>query len=244
MAEEGLVLVERDGRVGVVLMNRPKALNALSSELMDAVVAALEQLDDDPEIRAIVLGGGERAFAAGADIGELAAATPVDALREPPARAVGPDPRGAHADRRRGVGLLPRRRLRARDALRPDRRLGDRALRAAGDQPRHPPRRGRDAAADARRRQGGGDGHDPHGPDDLRARGARLRARRPRRPEGAVARRGEAGRRRDRGEGPGLRPAREGGGRRGASRRRSPPASSSSAARSTSPGPPRTRRRA
>jgi enoyl-CoA hydratase len=74
---DGLVIVERDGRVGVVLMNRPKALNALSAELMDAVVAALEELDEDPEIRAIVLGGGERAFAAGADIGELAAATPV-----------------------------------------------------------------------------------------------------------------------------------------------------------------------
>ena len=72
-----LVLVERDGRVGVVLMNRPKALNALSGELMDEVVGALEELDADPEIRAIVLGGGERAFAAGADIGELAAATPI-----------------------------------------------------------------------------------------------------------------------------------------------------------------------
>ena len=72
-----LVLTERDGRVGVVLMNRPKALNALSGELMDEVVAALEELDADPEIRAIVLGGGERAFAAGADIRELAAATPI-----------------------------------------------------------------------------------------------------------------------------------------------------------------------
>jgi enoyl-CoA hydratase len=71
------VLVERDGRVGVVLMNRPKQLNALSGELMEAVVAALGELDDDAEIRAIVLGGGERAFAAGADIGELSAATPV-----------------------------------------------------------------------------------------------------------------------------------------------------------------------
>jgi enoyl-CoA hydratase len=75
--EEPNVLVERDGRVGVVLMNRPKQLNALSGELMEAVVDALTGLDDDPEIRAIVLGGGERAFAAGADIGELADATPV-----------------------------------------------------------------------------------------------------------------------------------------------------------------------
>jgi len=71
------VRVERDGRVGVVLMNRPKQLNALSGELMAAVIGALEELDADPEIRAIVLGGGERAFAAGADIGELAAGTPI-----------------------------------------------------------------------------------------------------------------------------------------------------------------------
>ena len=69
--------VERDGRVGVVLMNRPKQLNALSGELMGAVVGALQELDADPEIRAIVLGGGERAFAAGADITELAAGTPI-----------------------------------------------------------------------------------------------------------------------------------------------------------------------
>jgi enoyl-CoA hydratase len=72
-----LVQVERDGRVGVVLMNRPRQLNALSGELMSAVVASLRELDADPEIRAIVLGGGERAFAAGADINELAGGTPI-----------------------------------------------------------------------------------------------------------------------------------------------------------------------
>jgi enoyl-CoA hydratase len=71
------VLVERDGRVGIVLMNRPKALNALSGELMSGLVGALQELDADPEIRAIVLGGGERAFAAGADVTELAAGTPI-----------------------------------------------------------------------------------------------------------------------------------------------------------------------
>jgi enoyl-CoA hydratase len=71
------VLVERDGRIGVVRMNRPKQLNALSGELMEALVAALGDLDRDREIRAIVLAGGERAFAAGADIGELSEATPV-----------------------------------------------------------------------------------------------------------------------------------------------------------------------
>ena len=77
MAEPN-VLIERDGRVGIVLMNRPKALNALSGELMSAVVDALETFDADAEIRGIVLGGGERAFAAGADIAELAAGTAVE----------------------------------------------------------------------------------------------------------------------------------------------------------------------
>jgi enoyl-CoA hydratase len=73
----GLVLVERDGAVAVVLLNRPDQLNALSSELMDALVAALEELDEDDAIRCIVLGGNERAFAAGADIAELAEGTPI-----------------------------------------------------------------------------------------------------------------------------------------------------------------------
>jgi enoyl-CoA hydratase len=72
-----VVRVERDGAVAVVLLNRPKQLNALSGELMGALVAALQELDEDREIRCIVVGGNERAFAAGADIGELAAGTPV-----------------------------------------------------------------------------------------------------------------------------------------------------------------------
>jgi enoyl-CoA hydratase len=71
------VIVERDGRVGIVLMNRPKQLNALSGELMDAIVGALGELDADADVRAIVLGGTDRAFAAGADINELSAGTPV-----------------------------------------------------------------------------------------------------------------------------------------------------------------------
>jgi enoyl-CoA hydratase len=71
------VLVERDGRVAVVLLNRPQQLNALSGELMGELVAALLELDRDAEVRAIVLGGNERAFAAGADIAELAAGTAI-----------------------------------------------------------------------------------------------------------------------------------------------------------------------
>jgi enoyl-CoA hydratase len=72
-----IVLVERDGRVGIVSMNRPKQLNALSAELMRALVEALTDLDEDDGIRAIVLAGGERAFAAGADIAELSDGTPI-----------------------------------------------------------------------------------------------------------------------------------------------------------------------
>ena len=76
MAEPN-VLAERDGRIAVVLLNRPKQLNALSGELMGELVAVLSGLDEDREIRAIVLGGNDRAFAAGADVGELAAATSI-----------------------------------------------------------------------------------------------------------------------------------------------------------------------
>jgi enoyl-CoA hydratase len=54
-----------------VLLNRPQQLNALSDELMDELVTRLEELDRDDAVRCIVLGGSERAFAAGADIGEL-----------------------------------------------------------------------------------------------------------------------------------------------------------------------------
>ena len=73
-----LVLSERDGAVAVVLLNRPDALNALSDELMDELVSTLTELDRDESVRAIVLGGNERAFAAGADIGELAQASAID----------------------------------------------------------------------------------------------------------------------------------------------------------------------
>jgi enoyl-CoA hydratase len=73
-----LVLVERDDPIAVVLLNRPDALNALSDELMGALVDALRELDADEAVGCIVLGGSERAFAAGADIGQLAQASPVE----------------------------------------------------------------------------------------------------------------------------------------------------------------------
>jgi len=73
-----LVEVERDGAIAVVLLNRPDALNALSDELMEELVTALTELDRDETVRAIVLAGNDRAFAAGADIGELAQASAID----------------------------------------------------------------------------------------------------------------------------------------------------------------------
>jgi enoyl-CoA hydratase len=73
----GLVLVEREEPIAVVLLNRKEQLNALSGELMDELVTALQELDADDATRCIVLGGDERAFAAGADIAELAEGTPI-----------------------------------------------------------------------------------------------------------------------------------------------------------------------
>ena len=69
---ESLVLVERHDRVGLVTLNRPSALNALGTALVDQLVDALTALDADEAIGAIVLTGSERAFAAGADIKEMA----------------------------------------------------------------------------------------------------------------------------------------------------------------------------
>ena len=69
------LLVERDGPIAVVLLNRPEARNALNDELMAELVDVLEALDEDDDVRCVVLGGSERAFAAGADIGEMAQAS-------------------------------------------------------------------------------------------------------------------------------------------------------------------------
>jgi enoyl-CoA hydratase len=80
---ESLVLVDRqaDERTALVRLNRPQQLNALNGQVMDELCQALEELDRDEGVRAIVVTGNERAFAAGADIGEMATATPVDMLR-------------------------------------------------------------------------------------------------------------------------------------------------------------------
>lgn len=83
MNAEKLVIVERQAqqRTALVRFNRPKQLNALNGAVMDALCDALEELDRDDTVRAIVVTGNERAFAAGADIGEMAEASAIDMLR-------------------------------------------------------------------------------------------------------------------------------------------------------------------
>jgi len=69
------ILVERRGAVGVVTLNRPAALNALNAGLIAELASALDRLEADAAIGAIVLTGNEKAFAAGADVKEMASKT-------------------------------------------------------------------------------------------------------------------------------------------------------------------------
>lgn len=71
MSAQPLVLEERHARVGVLILNRPEARNALSPDLMEELAAALERLDGDGEVRCIVIAGSDDVFAAGADIRTL-----------------------------------------------------------------------------------------------------------------------------------------------------------------------------
>ncbi|MFE6504898.1 enoyl-CoA hydratase [Kitasatospora sp. NPDC057738] len=73
------ILVERKGRVGLITLDRPKALNALNTRLMNEVVAAATEFDRDPGIGCLLLTGSEKAFAAGADIKEMQSLDFVDA---------------------------------------------------------------------------------------------------------------------------------------------------------------------
>jgi enoyl-CoA hydratase len=74
------ILVERDHRVGIITLNRPHALNALNSLVMDEVTSAATELDNDPGIGAIIITGSAKAFAAGADIKEMSELTFADAF--------------------------------------------------------------------------------------------------------------------------------------------------------------------
>ena len=82
MSDHETIIVEREGRVGVITLNRPKALNALNTTLMTEVVSAATGFDKDPDIGAIVITGSEKAFAAGADIKEMSSKSYSDVVGE------------------------------------------------------------------------------------------------------------------------------------------------------------------
>ena len=77
------ILTRDEGRVGLIQLNRPKVLNALNREIMGEVIVALEAFDEQEAIGVILLTGNKRAFAAGADISQMAGATPVSMLNNP-----------------------------------------------------------------------------------------------------------------------------------------------------------------
>lgn len=72
------ILVFAEGPIGRIQLNRPKALNALNSQLMSELVDALQRFEKDPAIRCLLLHGDERAFAAGADIKEMVDQSAID----------------------------------------------------------------------------------------------------------------------------------------------------------------------
>ncbi|MEV0673286.1 enoyl-CoA hydratase [Mycobacterium sp. NPDC050441] len=72
MSEFETILVTRTDRVATITLNRPKALNALNTQVMTEVTTAAAELDRDPSVGAIIVTGNEKAFAAGADIKEMA----------------------------------------------------------------------------------------------------------------------------------------------------------------------------
>jgi enoyl-CoA hydratase/carnithine racemase len=76
------LIVETDQAVTLIRLNRPEALNALNGQLMDEMTAALDAAEADPGVRCIVITGSERAFAAGADIKEMASKSYADVFTE------------------------------------------------------------------------------------------------------------------------------------------------------------------
>ena len=75
------IIVERRGRVGIARLNRPQALNALNVALMDELLGAVEAFDADAGVGCILITGSDKAFAAGADIKEMADKTYIDIFR-------------------------------------------------------------------------------------------------------------------------------------------------------------------
>ena len=71
------VIVSKEGMVGIITLNRPQALNALSTKMVAELISALDQFEKDDDVRSVVIAGSDRAFSAGADIKEMADMTAV-----------------------------------------------------------------------------------------------------------------------------------------------------------------------
>src|SRR3979490_2473298 len=76
------ILVRTEGAVGIVTLNRPQALNALNSPMMDELAAVMDIFEANGAIRCIIITGSEKAFAAGADITEMAGKSFAEAYKE------------------------------------------------------------------------------------------------------------------------------------------------------------------
>ena len=76
-----MIIAEKRGRVGLITLNRPKALNALNDALVDELGVALDGFEADENIGCVVITGSEKAFAAGADIGAMASFSYMDAYK-------------------------------------------------------------------------------------------------------------------------------------------------------------------
>jgi enoyl-CoA hydratase len=73
---ERSILLERDGPLGIITLNRPEKLNALNESVRQEIMAAVDRLAEDPQVRvAVIHGAGDKAFVAGADVSEFAART-------------------------------------------------------------------------------------------------------------------------------------------------------------------------
>ena len=194
----------RDNHVAIIRMDREARLNALGVELVDDVVAALNELEADTEVRAVVLAGAGRAFSSGGDLADVGARV---AGGEPEARIavmgalhhlITRAAQQPAADRRRGQRARLRGRLLDRARLRPDRRRGRRPLLPGLRPPQPRPRPRQRLAPAAHRRHPRGEGA------DAARRGDRRRPRqgaRDRQPPGRHRRR-----RAGRGDRPGRAP--------------------------------------
>ncbi len=170
------IQVETKGRVGIIRLNRPQALNALNAALVEELNAAIDAFEADDDIGCILITGSEKAFAAGADIKEMADKTYIDVnlgdfagdqdriarARKPVVAAVAGFALGGGCELAMQCDII----IAADNAKfgQPEIKLG-----VIPGYRRH-------AAADARGRQGQGDGPDPDRADDGRRRSRARRA--------------------------------------------------------------------